>query len=1271
MLEITGDHISRLNDTDLRTLVTKLCEAELSRFNLPLSGITAGGDQNAADGGLDVRVDIEQQPPCLDFIPRAKTGFQVKCSDLPPSKILPEMRPHRWLRASISDLVHAQGAYVIVSSQGSTADKALRARRQAMREAIADHPNAGEIHLDFYDRDRLARWVNVYPGVALWLRERIHEPVTGWSGYSNWAHCDPIDSEYLMDDKGRVICRQTEIHEPMPVANGIQAMRAILDKPGGVVRLIGLSGTGKTRLVQALFDSRVGTDALDNGLVLYTDQGLESAVPSAREMLQQLGATNTRAILVVDNCNPVTHRALASAISTYSSDLSLITIEYDVADADDEPEETQVFELEPASEKILEEILQQHAPHLSQLDRHRIASAELSGGNARIALALARTLKRSESLGSLNDLELFRRLFYQRQERSSATLMHVAEVCALVYSFEGEAFDGDAAELPILARLADISTSELYRHLGTLSCRDLLQRRSRWRAILPHAIANRLASQALIHIPPHLITQAFAENGRERLLKSFGRRLSYLHDCDSAKSIAKSWLTGWLSDPAELNELGLCLFEYLAPLAPEDALYAIEKSILGESGAGFVSTSASNRWKWAALLRSIAYDAVFFDRATFLLAKFYAAEPKNYNHNSTQHNFQELFHVCLSGTHALPEQRIAFIRKLLQNGDPELQRSGMEALEAMLKAVHFSSSHNFSFGAHSRDYGWAPGTADEVSGWFGQVASLIRELALSDSPHRKQARDMFSRHFRELWVHANITGFIEKIVKELRDEDGWPDGWIAIRRAIRFEKNRIPPDSLQRLRALEASLRPLDLVQKIKVYVLSDTHQLVDVAETEFHDDGAIGYSESLGKVNEIVEGLGREIANSPQMLDLLLPELLSHRGGPSWQFGKGIAMEIPDLKLFWQQCRTALANIPGSDLNVSLLCGFMESTHRRCSDIACQILDESIDDSILGPFFPSLQSSIRIDESGSKRLMRALTAGFAQPTSFLCLSYGGVSRSITASDFRRIVEGVAKLQNGLRVAVDLLGMRLYSNKTEKVDVDQEILALGRELLIQVDFQTHDEHFAYQLNEIAEVCLQGDDARQASIQLCKNLASALADFRCGAWHYGSLVGVLFKYQPEIALRVFFEERLEDGILPLEEQFFSEDKSPVNDASPMILFSWADESAVKRYPLLAQELSLFEPSDDGSNLMFSPLILQLIQKAPIRSEVLEMLGARFNPRGWSGSLAEKLKRYLPPLRRLLDNSEGDLVIWAKHMISYLTVRIEHERSQERRIDERFE
>jgi hypothetical protein len=48
LFDITPDHVKELSDEDLRTLIGRLCEAELRRCGLPVTAVTYGGNQNAA-----------------------------------------------------------------------------------------------------------------------------------------------------------------------------------------------------------------------------------------------------------------------------------------------------------------------------------------------------------------------------------------------------------------------------------------------------------------------------------------------------------------------------------------------------------------------------------------------------------------------------------------------------------------------------------------------------------------------------------------------------------------------------------------------------------------------------------------------------------------------------------------------------------------------------------------------------------------------------------------------------------------------------------------------------------------------------------------------------------------------------------------------------------------------------------------------------------------------------------------------------------------------
>ena len=77
--------------------------------------------------------------------------------------------------------------------------------------------------------------------------------------------------------------------------------------------------------------------------------------------------------------------------------MSVITIEYDIRE--EQQEGTEVFKLEPSSDELIEKLVGKRYPDLSQVDAGTIA--KFSGGNARVAMALAATVKKNEAITGL------------------------------------------------------------------------------------------------------------------------------------------------------------------------------------------------------------------------------------------------------------------------------------------------------------------------------------------------------------------------------------------------------------------------------------------------------------------------------------------------------------------------------------------------------------------------------------------------------------------------------------------------------------------------------------------------------------------------------------------------------------------------------------------------------------------------------------------------------------------------------------------------------
>jgi hypothetical protein len=1275
MFEITGNEISELNDSDLRSLVGLLCEADLRINNLPTAGVTCGGNQDAKDGGLDVRVELVTALDPQGFIPRAVTGYQVKKPDMPRSEIIKEMCPKGELRPVIRALADSGGAYIIVSSTGSTTDTALGDRRKAMVEAVGHPDIAAKLKLDFYDRNRLAGWVRCHPSLVLWVREKIGKPFQGWRPFDNWANalCG-LQEEYLLDEDLRLHDGTALSSDGLTVVVGINRLRAFLLRPASSIRLVGLSGVGKTRLLQALFDDRVGEKSLNPSQVFYTDLS-NSPNPDPRSFAERLIALQRRAILAVDNCPPDLHRSLTSVCTASGSLVSLITVEYDVRD--DLPEETTVFRLEPASTNIVLKIVRNRFKHIGDSDARTIA--EFSGGNARVAIALANTVLSGETLADLKDEHLFQRLFIQRNEPNN-TLLRSAEACSLVYSFDCQTASGSDLELSLLGILANRNVGELYGDVSELKRRDIVQQRNIWRAVLPHALANKLAQRALENIPLDNILKVFVNGGSERLLRSFSKRLSYLHKCEKAIEIADSWLSenGLIGDISKLNELGITLLSNIAPIKPKTTLEAIERAANGESGQEFTSSKNNHFTKFTSLLRSLAYDSALFERCTDLLCRFALSEEPQENNNSVRDLLKSLFYIFLSGTHASVNQRFCVIERLVKSKSENEQNLGLLLFSAALEAEHFIGNYSFDFGAHSRDYGYFPRTSEETHKWYAEFIRLSEVLAVSDQPIANKVKTLLAERFRVLWVKPCMFDELERVAKSIVNKRSWNEGWIAVRTTIRFGGKQMDTEMLSRLHKLEKLLKPESLLEKARTYALSSNRNSLDLVDAEEGDDEKI--SERYERVGKATKQIGREVAGNDLIFKTLLPEIVSADGPRLYSFAQGLAEGCLEPLIMWQAFRRQLSSVEYAQRNYQVLRGFLSSVKEVNHKLSEQILNDAVTDDVLGVCFPLLQASVEIDEQGVERLKQSLAKGLATIWTYRNLAYGRIHESINDQNLSDLLMIIASKPDGLAVAISILHMRLYSNKEKKLAHSDIIISVGQNLLSVMVFEhehNHRDRMDYDIGNIADACLVDEGGAVAANILCNNIAKALSEYKIHSINYTHLLESIARRQPQAFLDVLLGD---DKIFSYQiSRLFIDgldDKStPLAQISDDVIIAWCEVNPSKRYPIVAVSVVAYRHGENDNQLEWTPLSLSIIDNAPDVVSVLNELKKTFRPMSWSGSRADILQTRLSLLSSLKSHKNPVVAEWACNEEGKFKEEIRSERKGEeerhRSRDERFE
>jgi hypothetical protein len=1276
LLEITGEDIAQLDDAALRVLIGLLCEADYHLAGLSTLGITWGGHQDAPDGGLDVAVRCEDDPPKASFIPRKITGFQVKKPDMPNAKIIAEMQPEGYLRDEIKNLIKESGAYIIVSSSGSTTDKALKARIAAMREAVSKEDGNDKLAVDFFDRNRIATWVRLHSSMILWVRNKIGRNLQGWRSYDNWSNAPGgIEEEYLLDENLRLHDETQRQRSGVSVQDGILALRSALSISKASVRLAGLSGVGKTRFVQALFDERVGTQALNSYLAHYTDIS-HNPQPSPEGFAEQLIARKTKAILIVDNCPPDLHRRLTELCTQQHSNVSLLTIEYDIRD--DVPNETNVFKLEPASEELIEKLIKKRYLYISQVDAHTIA--HFSGGNARIAIALANTVNHDETLSSFNDDQLFERLFWQRQTLNENLLVS-AEACSLVYSFDGEDSHSEKSELKFLASLVNKTGDQLHRDISILRERDLVQSRSVWRAVLPHAIANRLAKHALNAIPRDKLIQAFLNCDSERLIRSLSKRLSYLHDCKPAITIVDDWLApdGLLGQAnCNFNQLGMDIFNNVVPVSPENSLIAIERAANNDQENHFFNNKNVHYNNFVNILVHLAYDPELFSRSVDILTRFALSEKTNETNNRTRDTLKSLFWITLSGTHAPVDVRAKVIKDLTTSNNLNNQKLGLDLLSGSLEAWHFYPSHNFEFGARPRDFGYHPRTRDEVVVWFNTFINICTDLALLGQPIALEARKLLADKMRGLWIRGEMYDSLEESAEKIHKQKAWNDGWLAVREIIRLDSKSFDEEVLEKLLRLEKFLKPANLLERARIFALSDQFDHLDI-DDDFsqEDDEPLSWSQT----DKITRELGRQVAKDIDTFNAFLPELVSTYASRLHIFGQGLADGSDNKQEIWKALYNQIKKTEPERRQFVVLVGYLSSCAESAPEFYNSTLDSLVHDEILGQWFPVFQGDMIIDQRGVERLLEALETGNANVGTFRHLAWGGRHKTISDDDLAKLLTKLQKQDNGADVAIDILRMRFHETEENQHQHSRILIETACSFLEEYLFtkgNLRQDSTGYSLAQIVKVCFNSEFSAEFILNICEHIAKLTADYRIYPLEYTDLFSTIARIKPIAFLDVFLENnRNIENYTPylVFRDSFDERDLFIDQIADDILISWCEADSEARYPLLASVTKLFSIAKETKEIGLNRTAFILFDKAPNLDVILKLLSKSTVPTSWSGSLAELLSRRAELLKELFENESEQVKSWAKEEYSVLQKEAENSRADEEKrnrfYNERFE
>ncbi|MGI2097953.1 hypothetical protein [Shewanella glacialipiscicola] len=1275
IFDIEKDELLRLSDTLLEELIARLAEAEIAAQGHSPAYVHWSGSINAPDGGIDVHVKVPVEQMSTGFIERPDTIFQAKIHDMPKSAISKEMAPTGKLSRAIAELASKGGSYIIVSLGDDCSPPMKEDRLQAMQYAVADDPNHSNIHLDFYDRSKLAQWLRQHPSVMLWVKRNLGQGYSGWQPYGAWSNPPEGTPDTLISAPGVTVTLPSGRVQQLSINDAIAPMRDLIRSTRKAVRITGLSGVGKTRIVQALFDETVGTDALDRTIAVYVDTG-ESPEPSATAMLDRLIAEGERAIMVLDNCPSELHTLLASKVSAKGTKVSLITVEYDIRD--DKPQTTEVIHIEAVGPEVAEQLLLRRFPKIGQNNARRIAA--FADGNSRVSLAIAERVEEGESLAQLSDTQLFDRLFEQRKGPDDNLREH-AEILSLVYSFSVATVEKGQNELEVLGSNFGYSSSQLSRSVNKLSERHIVQKRAYWRAILPHAIANKLAMSALNNLPVAQLRETFEAPGCQRLLMSFAHRLGLLHDHPVAKEIVEIWLQpdGLLGRITELNDISARMLDYIAPVTPEVLLDRIEAILITSDFEGMEPSYKSRRTSIINILLLLAYEPSAFERCTRLLIHLADFEEESNNNAPARNQITKFFQAHLSGTHATLEQRIAIMNECLSSSVAGRRSLGLRMLSTALEA-RWSGSGGHEFGARPRDYGFKP-NHDQLVQWRSAFIDVAVKLGTSsDSTLEDLGRQTLAKAFRGMWRQVAMREKLIDAAGKLHAHRPWGDGWKAVRTTIYFDHTkRKDGDNVEplpdNLAVLERELEPHDLIPAILTYVLSNRPDYWAL-DANFDHEKIYKYDEARQRLETKALRLGEEFALSNHKLDELGPHLFSSDSMPNrTAFGKGVAKGSHDLCATWQQLVDQLEQHAQASWNFAIFDGFITEVNSINSFLAEKLLDQCAQHPILRRALVYLHPFGTFTETDLDRCMAILEDPEIHPSMYEPILWRDEYAHLPKGRIIDLAQRLLSKPNGDDVVLDALSMRLHDKEVDVDSLGPTLRQIGlRSAIFNLPKNRNDSGDGrdYHMDRVINAALRFDGNEDEKLEWLDTIFAVVEQ------HYGYIhscentIASTAALMPAAFLNRVFEGTEEQQHL---RQFFilhsGFEQSILAKIDVDVLIEWCSaRNDTNVWATVAAGISLWEPDENQGEVISEPA-LRLLEASPEPEVVLEAFAERVTPSSWSGSRVSAMQPRADAIRGLLEHGNPNIAMAAKSVSAKLVEWIEYEKLREQRDDEERE
>lgn len=1288
IFEISANQIEQIDEDQLVSLLRRLIQAELNKNSIPLSSGTAPAQITIADGGDDARVSWSGGPNETDWLPSRFTVFQSKKGTTSPAGLKVETQTKSTqgtnapkLNEALEKAISQSGAYVIVTPTPVVGTKADR-RIESIREGISDTGNDPFLlsSIQIYDCNRLAAWANTHPSVALWLNALLRDVhLGGFQTFADWARAPEISEiEFQQNDDTRFVAKGLEVktwqNEDISISqeksfDGIrEVISTFLASRGNVVRIIGPSGFGKTRLVHQLIASQatLPQDVLSESQIIYClyDDVKDRLLNITREIAD----TGSRALLVVDDCPDQVHTKLSETVHRDGSRCHLITI--GVETKVQGMRRNLVVELNAASNELIGNIAEATNKQVSE--RNASLIRELSQGFPRMAVFATRALEGGdEELSSVETL--ISRIVWGEHEIDPSAF----ESLQLLSLFTIVGMENNAAhELKEVAAFCGKTAREMFNKLRRFTERGVLFRHGDYGEVQPLPLAMRLSNQWLESNPTGTLEDLFRSLSEEMKLRMVGR-LRWVSHSNKVSSFGRSLISEALPNEAVLDsEFGSKLLDRFVHLAPDATMEHLDRLLSGKTIDELLDFESGRRNTiWA--LEKLVFRRQTFKPAARLLLKLGAAENEDYSNNASG-QFSGLYQLHLSGTEATPEEKLAVLDEGLAQADERIRKPCVDALNRMLETWHFSRSGGSEYiGAAEALQDWHPTTYEEIFDYYRAALSRLQQIALDTSdPNCLTALNIIGSHLRSLFSKVNLLNEIQGMITRLREAyPGWHKAALGVNDWLYFDRCDADEAYQQRLRAYYDELLPTDPRELIHYYSsgwVIDIHDPDVIYDREGDNDHRYGEN----KIYELVDAAPKSAAYFLPFLDILLKKAANS----GWIAVVRIAEHVHDPE---NLLRYLLEHMPAnSEISVisNLVRNVISGAARTDKNKGLECLELTLAIPSLNASSIEFLTAVGLDDALMQRVIEFVQNDTVEPHQVSVIAFSDIFQAVDQDLVELLVSTLLnKQESGAWAAVDFLSRVLYRSDPKEGRLLKTLKesVTNRALFEKLQYSNMDWHHWCGL---VEKLLNGghvDDAFSSELVDFIISVTSVEDYSVQLAfddYAQKILRTIISGSPSLVWEKYHDARAaadKRAAYRLPSLFGANVGNPsnpgvLNDVPAEIYVPWMLENKEERMPFILNWIQLFDEAEDTRN--WNPEFVSFIDAYVDNPKRLDILSSRLMNGSWWGSFANKLEAEHDQLLQLKKISRNITVhLWVDRAVSLMEQQIVNER----RLDENRE